>query len=107
MSATGPPRALGGLDDVTLSWEGMTEGFEAGLGRGPSRPGSRRELPNPNDWSRTTDVGFAEGAVVGMEPSDADFRTLHFGFGFEGIRSQDERNDVMCRSMDHLGVPCP
>jgi hypothetical protein len=96
------------FDDVTLSWEGTTEGFEAGLGAWTVPAGvPTGSSPNPNDWFRTTDVGFAEGAVVGMDPSDAAFRTLHFGFGFEGIRSQDERNDVMCRSMDHLGVPCP
>jgi hypothetical protein len=96
------------FDDVTFSWEGTTEGFETGTGSwsvpdGPA-PGSDA---NPNDWFRTTDIGFEEGAVVGMTPSDADFRTLHFGFGFEGLSTEAERNDVMCRAMDHLGVPCP
>jgi hypothetical protein len=96
------------FDDVTFSWEGTTESFEAGDGAWTVPAGvPTGSSPNPNDWSNTTDVGFAEGAVVGMTPSDASFRTLHFGFGFEGIRSAAERNDVMCRSMNHLGVPCP
>lgn len=96
------------FDDVTFSWEGTTEGFETGTGAWvvPAGVPAGSSL-NPNDWSRTTDVGFAEGAVVGMLPSDAAFRTLHFGFGFEGISTEAERNDVMCRSMNHLGVACP
>ena len=41
-----------------------------------------------------------------MTPTDADFKTLHFGFGFEGISTSAERNVVMCRAMNHLGIPC-
>jgi hypothetical protein len=96
------------FDDVTFSWEGTTESFETGTSEWtvPAGPAFGSD-PNPNDWYQTTSVGFSEGAVVGMDPSDADFRTLYFGFGFEGISTQAERNDVMCRSMNHLGVTCP
>jgi bacillopeptidase F (M6 metalloprotease family) len=52
--------------------------------------------PNPNDWRRTTSVGFEEGAVVSTDD------TLMFGFGFEGIAGAADRNDVMGRSMDYL-----
>ena len=96
------------FDDVTFSWEGTTEGFEAGAGAWavPAGP-PEGSAPNTNDWFVTTDVGYAEGAVVGMTPTDASFRTLHFGFGFEGISTETERADVMCRSMSFLGVACP
>ena len=95
------------FDDVTFSWEGTIESFEAGDGAWVVPAGvPTGSSPNPNDWHRTTDVGFSEGAVVGMTPSDADFKTLHFGFGFEGISTSAERNLVMCRAMNHLGIPC-
>ena len=61
------------VDDVTVSTEGTTESFETDLGAwtvaGPA-PGSQI---NANDWTRTTDVGFEEGAVVAMAPTDARF----------------------------------
>ena len=80
------------VDDITVSTEGSTESFESDLGvwtvAGPA-PGSQI---NANDWTRTTDVGYEEGAVVAMAPTDADFRTVYFGFGFEGVTSADQRN---------------
>jgi Zinc carboxypeptidase len=93
------------LDDVTVSTEDGTESFEDGLGAwtvaGPA-PGS---TVNANDWTRTTDVGFEEGAVVTMTPEDAAFRTVYFGFGFEGITSAEQRNAVMGRAIDFLLAP--
>ena len=92
------------LDDVKVSTED-TESFEAGLGAwtvaGPA-PGSAL---NGNDWTHAPDVGFEEGAVVAMAPTDAAFRTVYFGFGFEGLTSADQRNAVMGRSMDLLLGP--
>jgi hypothetical protein len=95
------------FDDVSFSWEATTEGFETGTGAwdvpsGPP-PGSG---PNPTDWHRTESVGFAEGAMVGMTPSDADFKTLHFGFGVEGVSTAAEREDLLCRALAHLDVSC-
>ena len=37
-----------------------------------------------------------------MTPTDAAFRTVYFGFGFEGITSPEERNAVMDRAIDFL-----
>jgi hypothetical protein len=51
---------------------------------------------NVNDWTRTGSVGFEEGAAT----STAD--TLHFGFGFEGIRGAATRTAVMERIIAHL-----
>jgi bacillopeptidase F (M6 metalloprotease family) len=93
------------LDDITVSTEPGTESFETDLGAwdvaGPP-PGS---AVNGNDWTRTTDVGFEEGAVVAMTPTDADFRAVYFGFGFEGITSADQRNAIMGRAIDYLLAP--
>ncbi len=60
---------------------------------------------NANDWARTQDVGFVEAAVTAMDPPGDGLRTLYFGFGFEGITTQAERNDVMGRAMDYLLAP--
>jgi hypothetical protein len=51
---------------------------------------------NANDWIRTESVGFEEGAVT----STAD--TLYFGFGFEGITDEADRNEVMGRVLGYL-----
>jgi hypothetical protein len=93
------------LDDITVSTEGVTESFETGLGNwtvaGPP-PGSAL---NGNDWTRTTDVGFEEGAAVTMTPADAAFRTVYFGFGLEGVTTADERSALMGRALAHLTSP--
>ena len=93
------------VDEVAVSTEGSTESFESDLGgwtvAGPA-PGSQI---NANDWTRTTDVGFEEGAVVAMTPDDGDFRTVYFGFGFEGVTSADQRNALMERAIDYLLAP--
>ena len=85
-----------------MSTEAGIESFETGLGAwtvaGPA-PGSQ---VNANDWTHTTDVGFEEGAVVAMAPADAEFRTVYFGFGFEGVTSADQRNALMGRAIDYL-----
>jgi len=40
-----------------------------------------------------------------MAPADAAFRSVYFGFGFEGITSADQRNAVMGRTIDSLLAP--
>jgi len=90
------------LDDVTVS-DGVTESFESDLGQwtvaGPP-PGSQI---NGNDWTRSVDVGFEEGAVVAMAPTDgADFKTLYFGFGLEGVTTAAERDALIGRALDYL-----
>jgi hypothetical protein len=57
---------------------------------------------NPLDWILTTDVGYTEGAVTSMDPSDAAFRTLYFGFGFENVDGDLARNEMMDRALDYL-----
>jgi len=44
-------------------------------------------------------------AAVTMAPADAAFRSVYFGFGFEGITSADQRNAVMGRTIDSLLAP--
>ncbi|HJV05477.1 MAG TPA: hypothetical protein VJ868_09465, partial [Actinomycetota bacterium] len=78
--------------------------FETGLGAwtvpGPP-PGS---APNPNDWLRTEALPFEEGAIVSETPTTADFMTLYFGFGLEGVDGAAARADLMDRSLDFLGA---
>jgi len=59
--------------------------------------------PNPNNWFQTGDVGFEEGAIVGMDPSDADFKTLYFAFGFEGVTETDQA-DLMAEALAYFGI---
>ncbi|HKJ55511.1 MAG TPA: M14 family zinc carboxypeptidase, partial [Nitriliruptoraceae bacterium] len=86
------------LDDVSISADGgvVTEtSFESDLG-GWSVPGAPDgTAPNANDWERVGIV-FEVAAIVATED------TLLFGFGFEGVTSEAERNEVMSRSLDHL-----
>jgi Zinc carboxypeptidase len=91
------------VDAVQLPGEPM-ESFETGLGAwtmpGPP-PGS---APNPNDWLRTEALPFEEGAIVSETPTTADFMTLYFGFGLEGVDGAAARADLMDRSLDFLGA---
>ena len=93
------------LDDIDAPGSEADTDFEADLGgwavAGPP-PGSTANL---NDWTRTTDVGYVEAAITSMDPPGTGFRTLYFGFGFEGITTQAERNDVMGRAVDYLLGP--
>ena len=52
--------------------------------------------PWRNDWIVTTASGFPVGATITTPHS------LLFGFGFEGIATEAERNEVMGRALDHL-----
>jgi hypothetical protein len=54
------------------------------------------EEANRNDWVRRAGLGIKEGSAV--RTSD----TLYLGFGFEGIRGADARNDVMGRIVGYL-----
>ena len=82
------------LDDVTLP-DGTTTSFETDLGGWavgqPATSGA-----NANTWVRTDASGFPVGATISTPDS------LLFGFGFEGISTQDSRNAVMGRVLGHL-----
>jgi hypothetical protein len=56
------------------------------------------------NWYQTGSVGFEEGAAVSMAPTDgADFITLYFGFGFEGVSAADQAA-LMDDAMLYLGI---
>ena len=82
------------LDDVTLP-DGTTTSFETDFaGWTPTQPPDSG--PNANTWIRTDASGFPAGAAISTPDS------LLFGFGFEGIATQAERNAVMGRILRHL-----
>jgi hypothetical protein len=37
-----------------------------------------------------------------MDPSNAAFRTLYFGFGFENVDGTEAQNEIMDRALDYL-----
>ncbi|MBY5164388.1 M14 family metallopeptidase [Salsipaludibacter albus] len=86
------------LDDTSVTVDGSvaTEtSFETDLG-GWSVPGEPEgTAPNANDWERVGTL-FEVASIVATED------TLLFGFGFEGVTTESERNAVMARALDHL-----
>ncbi|HET7236101.1 MAG TPA: M14 family zinc carboxypeptidase, partial [Actinomycetota bacterium] len=95
------------VDDIDAPGTTGDATFDASLDGWTVMDGTTLPLPsdpNPNNWFQTGDVGFQEGAAVTMTPSDADFVTLYFGFGFEGITEETDRFAVMDQAMTHLGV---
>jgi hypothetical protein len=97
-------QGLGSFVDQVQVLDEPVESFETGLGAWTvpgSPPGSD---PNPNDWMRSEAVGFEEGAIVSETPETADFATLYFGFGLEGVDGAAARMDLMDRSLDFLGA---
>jgi hypothetical protein len=95
------------VDDIDAPGAAGDADFESGLGGDWSVENgvSLGSAANPNNWFWTGDVGFEEGAAVSMRPPDAEFVTLYFGFGLEGITDEADRNDVMDRAMAYLGIP--
>jgi zinc carboxypeptidase len=91
------------VDFVQMPGEAV-ESFETGLGAWTITGPPAGSDPNFNNFIRTQSVGFEEGAIVSETPTTANFASLYFGFGFEGIRGPSNRNSVMDASLDHLGV---
>ena len=86
------------VDDIEVSTGEGTTSFETGMD-GWTVPGAPPgSSPNPNDFVRTTAAGFPEG------PSATTGDTIYFGFGFEGISDEADRNEVMDRAMTYLGI---
>ncbi|GLI27267.1 zinc carboxypeptidase [Agromyces rhizosphaerae] len=85
------------VDDVVVDIDGSptTESFETDLGAWSVPGAPDGSAGNANDWERVG-VLFEVAAIVATED------TLLFGFGFEGISTEAERNEVMSRSLDHL-----
>ena len=94
------------IDDIDAPGAAADNGFETDLGTwvvgDPTEIGS---AVNALDWIVTTDVGFTEGAMTSMLPSDADFRTLYFGFGFENVDTPEARAEMMQLALDYLTAP--
>jgi hypothetical protein len=99
------------LDDIDAPGTDADTDFEA-AGMAGWEPGDPEEVgsgPNVLDWISTTDVGFVEGAMTSMTPTDAEFRTLYFGFGFENVSGgsgdttgADARAEIMTLALDYL-----
>jgi hypothetical protein len=84
------------VDDIEVSTGEGTTSFETGMD-GWTTPGSPAgSSPNPNDFIRTTAAGFPEGPVATTQD------TIYFGFGFEGISDEADRNEVMGRAIGYL-----
>jgi hypothetical protein len=84
------------VDDIEVSTGEGTTSFETGMD-GWTTPGSPAgSSPNPNDFMRTTAAGFPEGPVATTQD------TIYFGFGFEGITDETDRNEVMGRAIGYL-----
>jgi Zinc carboxypeptidase len=84
------------VDDIEVSTGEGTTSFETGLDDWTIPGAPAGSAPNTNDFTRTTPAGFPEG------PSATTEDTIYFGFGFEGITDEADRNEVMGRAMSHL-----
>ncbi|RYP88894.1 zinc carboxypeptidase [Nocardioides guangzhouensis] len=83
------------LDDITEP-NGTTASFETGLDGWAVTGPPEGSGPNANNFVRTDASGFPVGATISTPHS------LLLGFGFEGITTAAQRNEVMARALDHL-----
>lgn len=83
------------VDDVTLP-DGSSTSFESGLEGWTVSGAPPGSAANGNDWIVTDASGFPVGATISTPDS------LLMGFGFEGIATPAERNEVMGRALEHL-----
>ena len=93
------------LDDITVSTEAdrvVRERARRVDGR-RTGAGQRRSMPTTGPGPPTS--GSRRAPWSTMTPADAEFRTVYFGFGFEGVTSAEQRNAVMGRAIDYLFAP--
>jgi Zinc carboxypeptidase len=87
------------VDDTTVTAGANVEetSFEADTG-GWSVPGAHPEGPSVNvdDWIRSERIPFEDASVTKSEFG------LLFGFGFEGVNGQANRNELMRRTVGYL-----
>jgi hypothetical protein len=83
------------VDDITLP-DGTSTSFESGLEGWVVSGAPEGSAANGNDWIVTDASGFPVGAAISTPES------LLLGFGFEGIATPAERNEVMGRALEHL-----
>jgi hypothetical protein len=83
------------LDD--FAWPGGSTSFEGADTGGWQIAGPPAGSgPNANNWEITDAGGFPVGAAITTPKS------LLFGYGFEGIATEGQRNAVMDRAADYL-----
>ena len=82
------------IDDIALP-DGTSTSFETGLD-GWAITEAEGSAPNSNNFIRTDASGFPVGNAIATPHS------LLLGFGLEGVSTEDERNAVMGRALDHL-----
>jgi hypothetical protein len=83
------------LDDVALP-DGTSTSFETGLDGWAIAGPAEGSAPNANNFKRTDASGFPVGNAIATPHS------LLLGFGLEGVSTDDERNAVVGRALDHL-----
>jgi hypothetical protein len=83
------------VDEVQLG-TGAVESFEDGLGAFTVTT-VEGSAPPANNWIRQEAGTFPEGPALRTD------ETVYFGFGFEGISDEGNRNDIMDRTMEYLG----
>ncbi len=86
------------VDDVTLP-DGTSTSFEGGLDGWEIMGPPEGSGDNANNWELTDAGGFPVGSSISTPKS------LLMGFGFEGIATQESRDAVMGRIVDHLLAP--
>jgi hypothetical protein len=86
------------VDDTSVIVDGVTvreTSFETDLGGWEVLGPPEGTAPSAGDWTRSTAVIITWAAVTTPD-------TVLHGFGFEGITSQAQRNEVMRRTLEHL-----
>jgi hypothetical protein len=86
------------VDDTSVIVDGATvreTSFEGGLDGWEVLGSPEGSAPNPSDWIRT------EALIVTWAAVTTPDTVLH-GFGFEGISTAEERNEIMRRTLEFL-----
>jgi hypothetical protein len=86
------------VDDTSVIVDGATvreTSFEDGLDGWEVLGSPEGSAPNPSDWIRT------EALIVTWAAVTTPDTVLH-GFGFEGISTAEERNEIMRRTLEFL-----
>lgn len=81
------------IDDIQVSGLPL-EDFE--IGTGPFSPDTAPESQAINNWIHMEGIDFPEGAAL-ISPN-----SLYLGFGFEGIDTAANREEIMTRIMQHF-----
>jgi len=86
------------MDDTSVIVDGVTvseTSFEGGLDGWEVLGSPAGSAPNPSDWIRTEALIVTWAAVTTPD-------TVLYGFGFEGISTAEERNEIMGHTLEFL-----